>query len=488
MDSTQAIIRLWRLCVPSSAGPTSGGDGAITMDLLKEVLERELAGKLSALGGASVDDILDSYMQPDASGVVGFLQYWKGMEEILEACGSRRSRLSSARQHAVDGFYFLRNCILSMGSADVSQNRSVFRVDELRYFIERTIGVAGPDGEAYWRGQAAQLPADDICVTGEEVASAILAWLEELVCVDDMDPEEPSTYLGGSTRSGRTSLSSEGSLLDELESEDSVDDGRFSPDSRQGYPQQPVRQPWGRGGYDSEDSPPGGLQAPGGIPRGPPPRRLPEAPLGARSGGALRGGPPPTQAWQRRLPAFELALDELLQRVDKHPGNQTTGAGADEWRSSIEFHMVTRRRLSAARSNEEVLDLRAFHRFAQEHFATTQRRRPHRAIAAAAQPDRHRWQAASAMCTALTALTRKRKAAGFSAMNAARRQAGGNSGGAAEYQKATLLRELLKSQCETAVILEARCNAAVRVGGLALSLASLQRSRLRDSWVKLCQA
>merc|ERR1719221_1730198 len=99
-------------------------------------------------------------MSPDPSGVVGFLHFWRGMEEILQACGAHRTNLTSAQRHALEGFRFLRTCVLEMASKDVSQGRSVFSVRELRYFIERTTIVAGPEGANYWQQQAATLPAD----------------------------------------------------------------------------------------------------------------------------------------------------------------------------------------------------------------------------------------------------------------------------------------------------------------------------------------
>ena len=66
---------------------------------LQVVLERELQGHLGDFGQSSVDEILhwpcgfgfgleliqaelrQTYMQPDSEGVVGFLQFWKGMED-----------------------------------------------------------------------------------------------------------------------------------------------------------------------------------------------------------------------------------------------------------------------------------------------------------------------------------------------------------------------------------------------------------------------
>eukprot|EP00439_Symbiodinium_sp_Y106_P055045 s2538_g7.t1 len=107
LDSTRAIIALWRLCVPAGLGPQVGGDGAIPVDVLKVVLERELQGHLGDFGHSSVDEILQTYMQPDSEGVVGFLQFWKGMED--------------GGEEAIIGFRFLRTCLLDMAARQATR-------------------------------------------------------------------------------------------------------------------------------------------------------------------------------------------------------------------------------------------------------------------------------------------------------------------------------------------------------------------------------
>ncbi|CAK9087478.1 unnamed protein product [Durusdinium trenchii] len=156
---------------------TVGGDGAIPVDVLKVVLERELEGHLGDFGQNSADEILQTYMQPDADGVVGFLQFWKGMEEILRARGTMRTyALTPAQKEAIAGFRFLRTCLLDMAARQISQGRSSFSVRELRYFMDRTIELTGLEGQDFWRQRATQLPEDpEMLVTGEEVASALSA-------------------------------------------------------------------------------------------------------------------------------------------------------------------------------------------------------------------------------------------------------------------------------------------------------------------------
>ena len=174
LDSTRAIIALWRLCVPAGLGPQVGqqnlrgcliqqsvlkhvaevgGDGAIPVDVLKAA-QVEAASKRVACFSADcrwywsgscrdtwvtldtapsmrsctglvtlwlrlyVESILaepgprQTYMQPDSEGVVGFLQFWKGMEDggVAQAMAQGRSSFAGnppcsggTAQHSVAG-------------------------------------------------------------------------------------------------------------------------------------------------------------------------------------------------------------------------------------------------------------------------------------------------------------------------------------------------------------------------------------------------
>ncbi|CAE7560280.1 Ube3c [Symbiodinium natans] len=319
-DSTCAIIALWRLCVPVGLGPQVGGDGAIPVDVLKVVLERELLGHLDDFGQSSVDEILQTYMQPDSEGVVGFLQFWKGMEEILRARGTLRSTLTRAQEEAIIGFRFLRTCLLDMAARQVSQGRSSFSVKELRYFIGRTTALTGAEGEAFWRRQARQLPEDpEMLVTGEEVASAMLTWLEQLV--DE-------------------GLSGEG--------EDDEDSG------------------------DEEEEPEVGIER---VALPPPPslspspsadRLAPDRPLAI----AAPTGPPPKRQVQARLSrpslSFQSGLTALLDKGEAWP-SQATKETAAEWREVIAFQVSIKRWLLEMKHEE--VDLVKFHQFARTYFS-----------------------------------------------------------------------------------------------------------------------
>lgn len=190
MDSTRAIIRLWRLCSsPAGEEFSEGADGSLPYEVLKTALERELRDKLDFLEGQSAEEVLRSYLQPDVSRHVGFLQFWRGMENILQACGAYRNLLGPAQSQALEGFRFLRNAMLEYSPGDKAQGRTVIQVSVLRYFIEKAGEKAEPEGVSYWRAQLELLPPDPTNVTGEEVASALLAWLEDLVG-DEEEMEE----------------------------------------------------------------------------------------------------------------------------------------------------------------------------------------------------------------------------------------------------------------------------------------------------------
>mmetsp|Transcript_92751 Transcript_92751/g.258350 ORF Transcript_92751/g.258350 Transcript_92751/m.258350 type:complete len:365 (-) Transcript_92751:8-1102(-) len=364
MDSTRAIIRLWRLCVPVGMGPLVGGDGALAVEVLKQVLERELSGNLSALGCSTVDDILWTYMQPDTAGVVGFLQFWRGMEDILQACGAHRSSLSSSQLHAMNGFRFLRKRVLETASKDVSQGRTVFSVRELRYLIADTMREAGPEGESFWRRRAAQLPDDTVYVTGEELASALLEWLQQLVDSGSHDEAVPPMSISQSL-SDEPDCTSTSSDEDLDESTD--EDGRV-PAHIAGLP----------GQMDCASSTPTSVPvlmiarataaaaagaAPGGAagttpatPKGPPPRRsvLGGSVAGRTSteghgAGALPGtgrcnsqtilesaDDDGKRASCRKGTLLETGLLALLERTEKRPVSMTKEAAA-EWRGSVKF-------------------------------------------------------------------------------------------------------------------------------------------------------
>jgi len=183
MDSTQALIRFWRLLLPELPGQDDHA-GRVHVDLLRSVLEEELAPNIEGLADGTVEGVLREYLQPDADGFVSFLQYWEGMESIMSATGTWRNRLSAEQTQINDGFRIFRLLILEWLTHLPAR---VIIVSEIRWFIDSAIiNVVGEAGSAYWRSRADALPPDDVVVTEEEVTAAVLEWLE-----DEMLPATP---------------------------------------------------------------------------------------------------------------------------------------------------------------------------------------------------------------------------------------------------------------------------------------------------------
>lgn len=518
MDSTQAIVRLWRFCVPSGAGPEAGGDGALPLETLKTVLERELEDKLAYLNGASVDDILWRYMAPDENGVVGFLQFWRGMEEILYTCRVHRQNLSVAQLHAINGFRYLRTCVLEMALGDASQERSVFRVSELRYFIKRTTNVAGPHGATFWNRQAEELPEDSTLVTGEEVASALLSWLEDLVWNNadqgsGVPPVTPSTALPSTTRA---SVDSHGDESEEEggaahETDTSSGSGRDGERPR-GYgaaalggsgrtaqfeikdgagpwgaplqaPQQQHPLVWGHCGVEHRAMSPQKQQ--GVSPYGPAPRRSvidrrgsQRPSLAESSSGTWSEREIATDRGGRGHTLFEAALVSLMDRFEKRP--PVHRAQAHMWRDAVEFQCELRRRLAES----PALTFSGFHLFAKEQMSLTARRRRNRSPSPRMRTAIYgRW--VPTLMPVLRKIVAKRLACGFQALVQRRRSC--RQGGpfppsaGADDSGSTILQRLLKDQARTAVILERNVKISSRAGGLAFCLARLLRAALHGA-------
>mmetsp|Transcript_51238 Transcript_51238/g.120090 ORF Transcript_51238/g.120090 Transcript_51238/m.120090 type:complete len:582 (-) Transcript_51238:19-1764(-) len=492
MDLTAAIIRLWRLCVPAGAGPEAGGDGAVHVEVFRDVLERELMDKVEALSCSSVDDILERYLQPDQAGTVGFLEFWRGMEQILQACDVPGIHSAGAKRQVLDAFRFLRTCILNLAPEDSTGDRAEFTVSELRFFIIKAQGVGGPDGhhaQRFWDFPLSNLPNDDECVTGEEVASAVLTWLEMLM--------ELSEYPDGTLQSPFTLPMANQALLQEqvTDLDDSADEGtNLEPDV---YPAVTT----------SERVQPE-------PPRGPPPKR---SVAGTRTSVASVASPGSTvnssvlsdaaarqqqlhqqqQPQQQRLPAtrwqpqspnssrqlseLEQGLVTMLQRPSTRPA-ELTKALAAEWRETIEFEVALRHCLSAkARTSMRPLLFADFFDFCTRHVRSAARR-----VSRGASPKPAVKTALAtystgvrALFAVLNSLLQKQRAAGFSALVRSRRMTTTRNIDAtgAESHDFDIMRELYGSQAAAQVELEHRLALTGQAGGLAWCLSRLHRGR-----------
>jgi len=219
VDSTRAIISLWRLC---------GGDGRseISVETLKAVLQDQMtAGPLAASG----EDVVLRHFLQAAGGPVSFLGFWRGMEEILRIYGAYRIEHNTAQASALAGLRYLRESMLQLdlrgavepspmeqdfddfcdmeGPSELSRSSTSLiggthehnfsgedpgldtlpscggpgNVDPyvLRRLFEGARDVSGPAGSKYWQAKMHQLPRVE--VTREELTLAVHHWLEDLL-------------------------------------------------------------------------------------------------------------------------------------------------------------------------------------------------------------------------------------------------------------------------------------------------------------------
>ncbi|CAJ1423603.1 unnamed protein product [Effrenium voratum] len=292
-----------------------------------------------------------------------------------------------------------------------------------RYFMDRTISLTGPEGEAFWRQVAGELPEDpEMLVTGEEVASAMLAWLEQLV------GEGPG------------------------DEEDSADDDEDEPE-REAPALTPEAQAMAR-----RLNPPLAVPA---APTGPPPQRKVQRPSLVRE-------------------TFERGLSGLLAKSEARP-TQPTKETVAEWREVIEFQVSLARWMKSV--SKEDLDLAKFHTFAKCHFGKLSARR--RSSASPRKQGRQlREKAALVLKSRLQGMLARRLSESFCTWRS-QQVSFKPSRNVGDVQRSSILKELLKSQCQTAVMLETRVRLSHRAGGLAFCLAKLQRKTLRTAWVQL---
>lgn len=198
MNSAVSLLRLWNMCVRSQG---DGVDNVVQWGTLRITLEG-IGCRARNLSCNSVDDILRRHF--GTSGInrdhVTFTQYWYGMEEILQACGAfHNGGVDTDTEHKVCSLRSFRDAVLGdLQAAEIRrESHSALLADgeeeefddaggallviDLRRHFERLRWGARPAVAAYWEERLQGLPGDEESVTGDEIASALLAWLEELL-------------------------------------------------------------------------------------------------------------------------------------------------------------------------------------------------------------------------------------------------------------------------------------------------------------------
>lgn len=184
MNSTVSILRLWHLCIESQ------GDGeGITLDwtTLRKALEG-LGQRVQVLQCSSVDEIMHRHFSLRSGDCepVSFTRYWKGMEAILHACGVfHDGDLDSPTELKVQSLRSFRDSVLDLGESDVE----TYSLAELRQLYERLRDEAATSStqvHSYWEEKLGMLPSDEDHedlkdVTSEEIANALLTWIEDLL-------------------------------------------------------------------------------------------------------------------------------------------------------------------------------------------------------------------------------------------------------------------------------------------------------------------
>jgi hypothetical protein len=165
-------------------------------NILRKALEG-LGCRVQVLECNTVDEIMQKHFCSRAGRCepVSFTRYWRGMEAILHACGVFHGPLEPGIELKVQSLRLFRDAVLDeLGSGSRAPEAESYPMAELRALYERLahLATAQPEVLSYWQEKLRVLPQDDDEeVTSDEIATALLAWLEELLkdClgVDDID-------------------------------------------------------------------------------------------------------------------------------------------------------------------------------------------------------------------------------------------------------------------------------------------------------------
>lgn len=280
MNSAVSLLRLWHLCVRSQG---DGETGVLRWGTLRQAL-KGVGGRVQSLRCTSVDDILRRHFGSERGdrGHVSFTRYWRGMEAILEACGAfHGGGVDYETEQKVASLRSFRDAVLEELESSCNPNEDsesgTYLVLDLRVIcwrLRRAAAPTEPTVAAYWEERLGGLPADEESVTGDEIASALLAWLEDLLKEEFvMDNGEAEPVL-------------------ELESDGHESSGGEEEEASWGPPASAPRGSGsGVGGTGSGGrSGGGGGYATSAVPLAPPPPRRPGSGVFSGSGGYPGGG------------------------------------------------------------------------------------------------------------------------------------------------------------------------------------------------------
>ncbi|CAE7622519.1 unnamed protein product [Symbiodinium pilosum] len=176
-NSTDALVRLWRMCVTSQGNCPEQG---LQWDRLRQVMEGLPMARCEALRANSVDDIL-TYHFGDTLNYVNFTLFWRGMEALLQTAGVfNNGGFDESTLEVIASLRQFRDEVLEL----LNGRDDECSVRELRnLYCERLRGGGLWDHAVipYWEEKLQQLPKDDEMVSADEISAAMLQWLEDLL-------------------------------------------------------------------------------------------------------------------------------------------------------------------------------------------------------------------------------------------------------------------------------------------------------------------
>ncbi|CAK9093211.1 unnamed protein product [Durusdinium trenchii] len=187
-NSTEALLQLWHMCVKSQ--------GALESVLQWETLRKVMAGLPMARQEAmrsGVDSGVDQILQRHFGAArheqhdVNFTLFWRGMEAILQSAGVfNNTGFEDEILQVIASLRHFRDLLPQLGPRG-----SGARVGQLRQLYGRLQQAAQTEVVAeYWASKLLDLPEEnDTVVSADEIAFALLKWLEELLGCDASEEE-----------------------------------------------------------------------------------------------------------------------------------------------------------------------------------------------------------------------------------------------------------------------------------------------------------
>eukprot|EP00933_Yihiella_yeosuensis_P063613 TRINITY_DN6680_c1_g1_i1.p1 TRINITY_DN6680_c1_g1~~TRINITY_DN6680_c1_g1_i1.p1 ORF type:complete len:535 (+),score=92.26 TRINITY_DN6680_c1_g1_i1:89-1693(+) len=225
-NSTVSLLKFWRICIVSQAEGDEDwiqdedeDEGADCNVLRTETLRNVLRGSAlpEALRSISVDEMLHRSFRRQGGQLLEYLNFtlfWRGMEALLWNCGAfTGGGLGISAQQTVESLRQFRNLVLDelcaeegdLGGGALDGSVGYVKVRHLSDLYQSLRRKAQSGGStivaSFWEARLEELPSDEMTVSGDEIAQALLSWLEELLEVSpeeglesDLDVEEEEDY------------------------------------------------------------------------------------------------------------------------------------------------------------------------------------------------------------------------------------------------------------------------------------------------------